>query len=137
MNNDFGAVAATLAKFYNGFGVRAWTEEGVPATEDDGTPLMPPYITYTLTCPQWRDVALHQVRVWTRSESNVQLMELTSKVLSAIGEGVTLPAVGANGYVTLDPGDPLVQMQPMDDPLYKVSYINLELGAIVAQKGAV
>ena len=137
MNGKFGAVAATLAKFYSGFGVRAWTEENVPATEDDGTPLNPPYITYTLVMPPWRGVTPHQARVWTRSESNAQLMEITDKVLEAVGDGVTLEAVGADGYVTIDPGTPLVQMQPMDDPLYKVSYINLELGAVIAQKGAV
>lgn len=137
MNTEFGAVAATLSAFYSSFGVRAWTEENVPATEDDGTPLQPPYITYTLVMPTWRGKTLHQARVWTRSESNVPLMELTGKVLEAIGDGVTLDAVGADGYVTIDPGEPLVQMQPMDDPLYKVSYINLELGAVIAQKGAV
>lgn len=135
MMNDPTVIAATLSRFYNGFGVRAWTEEAVPATEDDGRPLEPPYITYTLVCPPWRGAATHQARVWTRSESNEQVLALTGQILDAIGEGVTLPAVGGRGYVTIDPGEPLFQMQPMDESEYKVTYINLILGAIIAQKG--
>lgn len=135
MMNDPTIIAATLSNFYSGFGIRAWTEESVPATEDDGRPLEPPYITYSFACPTWRGNAMHQVRIWTRSESNAQVFEYAGKVLGAIGEGVTLEAVGGAGYVTIDPGEPLCQLQPMDEPEYKVAYINLILGAIVAQKG--
>lgn len=135
MMNDPAVIAATLHRFYSSFGVRAWTEEAVPATEDDGTELRPPYITYTLRIPPWSGTATHQVRVWTRSESNEEVLGITGRVLEAIGEGVTLEAVGGKGVVTLDPGEPLCQLQPMDEAEYKVMYINLILGAIVAQKG--
>lgn len=130
MNDDFGALSATLYAFYSGFGVPAYTEDAVPSDVKE------PYITYTLTCPAWRDTVTHQARVWTRSESNAQLMELTGRVLSMVADGLTLPVIGANGYVTLDPGTPFVQMQPIDDPLLKVSYINMILGAVFARKGA-
>lgn len=126
----FEAVAATLAAFYGSFGVPAYTEDSVPEDQKE------PYITYTLVCPDWRSTALHQARIWTRSESNAQLADLTDKLLNAIGEGVTIDAVGARGVVTIDPGTPLAQMQPMDDSELKVAYINLVLGAIIAQKGA-
>lgn len=135
MNESFGVIAATLNAFYSGFGVPAYPEDSVPIRDEDGELIEPPYITYTVVCPDWRGTAIHQARVWTRSESFMQAAELTDKVLAAIGQGVTLTAVGGRGYVTIDPGTPLVQMQPIDEPLYKVSYINLILGAIVAQKG--
>ena len=131
--NDIGVISATLYAFYSGFGVRAWSEEDVPATEDDGTPLKPPYITYSVVCPEWRENAIHQARIWTRSESNEEAFTLAGKVLEAIGEGVTLKAVGGKGYVTLDPGTPLAQKQPMDENEIRVVYINLILGAITAR----
>lgn len=135
MMNNPKVIAATLHAFWSGFGVRAWTEEAVPSTEDDGTPLKPPYITYSFTVPTWRESEMHQVRIWTQSESNEQVFDLAGKVLDAIGEGITLPAIEGKGYVTIDPGEPLVQLQPIDEPEYKVAYINLILGAIIAQKG--
>lgn len=130
MNDDFGALSATLYAFYSGFGVPAYTEDAVPSDVKE------PYITYTLTCPDWRETVTHQARVWTRSESNAQLMELTGKVLGEVSGGLSLPAVGADGCVTLDPGTPFVQMQPIDDPMIKVAYINMTLGAVFARKGA-
>lgn len=127
---NFEAVGATLAAFYNGFSVPAYTEDSVPSDEKE------PFITYTVVCPDWRETAIHQVRIWTRSESNAQMMQLADKVLGKIGDGITLRAVNADGYVTLDPGTPLVQMQPMENSDIRVAYINLVLGAVIAQKGA-
>lgn len=131
--NDIGVISATLYKFYSGFGVRAWSEEDVPTTEDDGTELKPPYITFSIVCPEWRESALHQARIWTRSESNEEAFAIAGRVLDAIGEGVTLEAVNGRGYVTLDPGTPLAQKQPMDEDDIRVVYINLILGAITAR----
>lgn len=133
MSNDFGVIAATLHAFYSGFGVPAYPENHVPEKDENGGEIQPPYITYTIVCPPWREAAVHQARVWTRSESFLKAAELTDRVLEAIGDGVTLDAVGGKGYVTLDPGSPLAQVQPMDEPLYKVAYINLVLGAITAR----
>lgn len=127
---SFEAVAATLAAFYGSFGVPAYTENGVPSEEKE------PFITYTVICPDWRGQEMNQIRIWTRSQSNQQLAKLTDKVLSAIGDGVTLEAIGADGYVTLDPGTPLVQINPMDEADIRTAYINVVLGAVIAQKGA-
>lgn len=131
--NDIGVISATLYAFYSKFGVRAWSEEDVPATEDDGTELKPPYITFSIECPAWRESVLHHAKVFTRSESNKEAFDLAGRVLDAIGEGVTLKAVGAKGYVTLDPGTPLAQKQPMDEDDIRVVHINLILGAITAR----
>lgn len=126
-------VAKCLQAFYSRFGWRAFPEESVPEKEDDGSELMPPYITYTVVQPRWDEYAVHQARIWTRSTSFVEAAYKAEEIIEAIGEGITLPVEG--GYVTLDPGTPLVQMQPIDDPLYKVAYINMQLGAFIAQKG--
>lgn len=126
-------VAKALNTFYSGFGLRAFPEDSVPEKEEDGSELLPPYITYTVVQPRWDEFAVHQARIWTRSTSFVDVASKADEILSVIGDGVTIPT--ENGYVTLDPGTPLVQMQPIDDPLYKVAYINLQLGAFIAQKG--
>lgn len=122
-------VARALQAFYSGFGLRAWPEDSVPDKEDDGSELLPPYITYTIVQPNWNENAAHHARVWTRSESFAQAMEKADEIKNAIGEGVLLPA--GDGYVCLRPGTPLIQMQPIDDPLYKVAYINLQINAFV------
>lgn len=126
-------VAKALQAFYSGFGLRAFPEDSVPEKEEDGSELLPPYITYTVVQPRWDEFAVHQARVWTRSTSFVEAANRAEAIIDAIGEGITIPVEG--GYITLDPGTPLVQMQPIDDPLYKVAYINLQLGAFIAQKG--
>lgn len=122
-------VASALQAFYSGFGMRAWPEHSVPKKEGDGSALLPPYITYTVVQPHWNENATHQARVWTRSESFAQAAGVADAIKTAIGEGVLLPA--GDGYVCLRPGTPLIQMQPIDDPLLKVAYINLQINAFV------
>lgn len=119
------SVAQALYGFYSSFGIPAYPEESVPSDAQL------PYITYTIVQPDWNENAVHQVRVWYRSESYVGINAKTDEILSAIGRGKMLEA--GDGYVCLRPGTPLVQPQPIDDPLLKVNYINLQLNAFLTR----
>lgn len=119
------SVAKALYSFYSGFGLPAYPEESVPSDAQL------PYITYTVVQPDWNENAIHQARVWYRSESYAGINAKTDEILTAIGRGKLLPA--GDGYVCLRPGTPLVQFQPIEDPLLKVTYINLQLNAFLTR----
>lgn len=118
-------MAKALYSFYAGFGLPAYPEEGVPSDA------ALPYITYTVIQPEWSQNAVHQARVWYKSESYVALNAKVDEIIRAIGSGLLLPA--GDGYVCLRPGTPLVQYQPIEDPLLKIAYINLQLNAYHTQ----
>lgn len=119
------SVAQALYAFYSGFGIPAYTEQSVPSDAQL------PYITYTVVEPGGLEAAVEQARVWYRSESYVGINAKTDEIVQAIGAGTLIPA--GDGFVCLRPGTPLVQPQPIDDPLLKVNYINLQLNAFLSR----
>lgn len=117
-------VAKALASFYGGFGLPAYTENGVPSEE----PL--PYITYTVPQSAFGTSAVHQVRVWYYGETNEEVNAKADEILDAIGRvGIQLPS--GDGYLVIYPGTgALAQNQPSDDTT-RIVYINLEIRCYV------
>lgn len=116
-------IAKALYAFYSGFGLPAYTEEGIPAEAQL------PYISYTLARSALFDAATHQVRIWYRGESNAPVNAKADEILAAIGQGVKLPVSG--GYVCIYPGSgALAQMQPSDEDL-RIVYLNLYIRSYV------
>ena len=116
------ATATALNGFFSSFGMPAWPEGSVP----EAAKL--PYITYTLTEPEWDESAMLQVRVWTRSDSFGPVNAATAAMLARVGRGVLIPA--GSGRICIRPGSPLAQHMPMPgDPELKVAYLNFQLNS--------
>lgn len=120
--------AKALNAFFCGFGIPAFTEYDVPDKFPDEHGEMqtvkPPYITYQLVEPDWRDGATMYARIWYRSTTYADVLAKADEIRSAIGEGISLPTYG--GAVYLVPGTPFSQNMPMEgDDTLKVVYINL------------
>lgn len=114
-------VAKALYGFWSTFGLPAYPEGNVPSDADL------PYITYTLTQPEWQSAAIHQARVWMRSESYAAINAKVDEITARIGSGILLAA--EPGYLCIRKGNPLVQFQDVGAPDLKVAYLNLQLNA--------
>lgn len=111
--------AQALDAFFSGFGWTACQEGTVP----DDEPL--PYITYSISIPEWNQKASMYVRVWDRSTSNERIIKKADQITAAIGDGVRLLFDG--GYLVIWPETPLIQIQVDEDHRY--AYINLSVNA--------
>ena len=60
--------AAALKTFFSGFGVPAYAAGSVP----DEVQL--PYITYSLSVPDWTQKATLYAQVWDRTRSNARIL---------------------------------------------------------------
>ena len=113
------SVAQALYAFWSGFDLPAYVEDNVPVEA------ALPYITYTLSDSGWDSPTTHQVRVWYRSTSYIDIAAKVDEIKARVGVGIVLPI--SSGGVTIRPGDPLVQFQPMDGTDLKVAYMNFQL----------
>lgn len=128
------ATARMLQAFYGSFGLRAYPEDSVPERDENGNELMPPYITYQVSVPDWRSNTLHHARVYDRSFSLENVSKKADEIATAIGEGITLKS--EDGYITLAPGQPFMQYQPTDEmDEIKIVYMNMEMGGYIRRKG--
>lgn len=91
-----------LDAFFNGFGIDAWEDGTVPNDQEF------PYITYTVSVPEWNQKATMIARVWDRTRSNARIIELADQITHAIGEGMNIPLEG--GHLILWPESPLIQI---------------------------
>lgn len=111
--------AAALKRFFGGFGLPAYQEGSVP----DETPL--PYITYSISTPEWSQKASMYAQVWDRTKSNAGIMQKADQITQAIGtEGKRIP-LDDGGYLVIWPETPLIQI--MVDGDYRSAYINLSV----------
>ena len=125
--------AIALHTFFSGFGIPAFVEYDVPDEfpdeHGDMQPVRPPYITYQLVEPDWRDSAPIYARVWYRSTSYTAINAKVDEIRAAIGEGVSIPT--DSGAVWLFKGSPFAQNMPMEgDDTLKVVYLNMIIHAI-------
>lgn len=111
--------AAALKTFFSGFGLPAYAVNSVP--ED----VQLPYITYSLSVPEWNQKASMYAQVWDRSRSNTRIITTADQITAAIGEGTTIPLEG--GYLAIWPETPLIQI--MVDGDFRSAYINLSINA--------
>ena len=89
----------------------------------------PPYITYQLVEPDWRDSSTLYARVWYRSTTWVNIGETVDAIKAAVSGGLTLTT--ESGIVMLNPGSPFSQEQPMEgDDTLKVIYLNFTIDAL-------
>lgn len=111
--------AAALKAFFSGFGLPAYQEGSVP--EDQNLP----YITYSLSAPEWNQKATMYARVWDRSTSNAFIISTADQITAAIGEMLRIPIDGGN--LVIWPETPLIQI--LVDGDYRNAYINLSMNA--------
>lgn len=110
--------AAALKTFFSGFGLPAYAEDSVP----DDVEL--PYITYSLSVPEWNQKASLYAQVWDRTTSNTKIIRVADQITAAIGEnGINIPVEG--GYLIIWPESPLIQI--MVDGDHRSAYINLSV----------
>lgn len=111
--------AAALKTFFSGFGIPAYAQDSVP--ED----VQLPYITYSLSSPEWNQKASLYAQVWDRSRSNTKVINYADQITAAIGEEKRIALTG--GHLVIWPETPLIQI--MVDGDYRSAYINLSINA--------
>ena len=112
-------VAAALKTFLSGFEMPAFQEDSVP---DD---IQLPYITYSLSEPEWNQKASMIVQVWDRTKSNERIIRTADQITQAIGERCDLELDG--GYLVIWPETPLIQTKV--DGGVRQALINLSINA--------
>ena len=111
--------AEALKTFFSGFGLPAYQEDTVP---DD---VSLPYISYSVSIPEWDQKASNYVRVWARTKSNTWIIQKADHILKSIGTGKKITFAG--GYLMIWPETPNVQIEVDGDVRY--AYINLSINS--------
>lgn len=111
--------AAALKTFFSGFDLPAYAEDSVP---DD---VALPYITYSVSVPEWNQKASMYAQVWDRTKSNTGIIRKADQITAAIGQGKNIPLEA--GYLVIWPESPLIQIRVDGD--YRSAYINLSVNA--------
>jgi len=111
--------AAALKSFFSGFGLPAYAVNTVP----EGVQL--PYITYSISVPEWNQKATMYAQVWDRSWSNTTIIRVADQITAAIRDGLKIDL--EDGYLVIWPESPLCQI--MTDGDYRSVYINLSINA--------
>lgn len=108
-----------LKAYYSGFGLPAYQENTVP--ED----VTLPYISFSISIPEWNQKASHYIRIWDRTKSNTRIVRVADQIAADIGICKTIRFEG--GYLTIWPETPLVQIQVDGDTRY--AYMNLSINS--------
>lgn len=111
--------ATALYDFFSGFGVPAFAENTVPEDQEL------PYITYSLSEPEWNTKASMYAQVFYRTKSNAIVNEKAGEIQQAIGLGKILQING--GYVVIWPESPFSQI--LVDGDVRRAYINLSVNS--------
>lgn len=115
--------AEALFRFFGGFDLPVYSEDGVPGTA------RPPYITIRLIDPDWRTTASYYARIWYRSATPAEVFAKADEIGAAIGEGVCIPT--AHGSVVLGKGANFAQKMAYEgDPALQCVYLDMVLQAL-------
>lgn len=115
------STAKALYEFFAGFGIPAYQAQLVPKEA------VLPYLTYSLSEPEWSRQSTFYVNVYYRNEkSNFDALQKADEIAAAIGEGIRLRCDG--GLIVIWPGTPLIQPLPSDGDV-QGAYINLSINA--------
>jgi len=117
--------AQALYEFWSGFGIPAYTIDTVPDEDENGDPVVPPYITYSLVETEPLESATHYAQVWYTSTSNAELSRKVDEIKEAIGDGVRIDCDG--GVVVIRPSTPFAQVNVDQDQVNRYAYLNLQL----------
>ena len=118
--------AATIYKFWSGFGLTVYEENTVP---EDATF---PYITYQLVTDSFDREVAATASLWYRSESWTAINAKTEEIARFIGGGGCLLDCDG-GFIWLKRGTPFAQnMGDESDDLIKRKYINVTVEYMTA-----
>ena len=112
--------AAALKTFFSGFGLPAYAVDSVP--ED----VQLPYITYSMSVPEWNTKASAYAQVWDRTKSNAGIIQVADQITAAIGDAGKRIALN-DGYLVIWLETPLTQI--MVDGDFRSAYINLSINS--------
>lgn len=112
--------AAALKTFLSSFNLPAYQAGGIP---DD---VSLPYISFSLSAPEWNQKASLYVQVWDRTNTNTGIISVADQITAAIGERKILP-LDDDGYLVIWPESPLIQI--MVDGDFRSAYINLSINS--------
>ena len=123
MNDRISKIVTALYTFFSGFGLDAYPEDTVP---DDA---QLPYITYSISIPDWENPTSLYANVYYRSASFAGISAKVGEIDEAIGPGAVIPL--DDGAIWLYKGTPFAQFMPMaGDPNLKRMYLNMSMQAI-------
>ena len=112
--------AAALKTFFGSFGLPAYSADSVPENVEL------PYITYSVSVPEWNQKASMYAQVWDRTKSNAGIMAKADQITAAIGDGgKIIPIEG--GYLVLWLETPMIQIVVDGD--FRSAYINLSINS--------
>ena len=114
------STAAALKTFFSGFGLPAYDVESVPPD------VTLPYITYSVSDPEWRQKASIYAQIWYRTTSNTQVSRKADQILADIGEGKRID-LAEGGHLLIWPENPACQILKDGDIRY--AYINLSINS--------
>lgn len=111
----------TLNEFWNGFGLKAYDENGVP----DGTSL--PYITYETIVDSFGYPTAQTASIWYRSSRWVEVTEKEMQIADFIGRGGRMLAY-TGGAMWIKMANPWAQrMTDASDDMVKRIILNVEI----------
>lgn len=113
------STAAALKTFFSGFGLPAFDVDSVPPD------VTLPYITYSVSDPEWNRKASLYAQVWYRTTSNTPVIRKADEILAAVGEGLNIPLGG--GHLMLWPENPVCQILKDGDVRY--AYLNFSMNS--------
>lgn len=113
--------AEAIYEFMSSFGIPAYAADTVPKEA------ALPYLTYSLSEPEWSSIQTFYVTVYYRNEtSNRASLAKADEIAGRIGSGIRLPCTG--GVVVIWPSSPLIQALPPNGDV-RGAYINLAINA--------
>ena len=114
--------AQALYAFFSSFSIPADVENTEP---DDAAP---PYITYELVEPDWRENMSFHATLWYRDTSLAAISAKISEIRTALAEGISIKTESGAVYLWRDGN--FAQIQSMDgDPTSKRGYLSLIMQA--------
>ena len=114
--------AQALYAFFSSFSIPAYSEN----TEPDNA--APPYITYELVEPEWRENMSFHATLWYRDTSFAAISAKVDQIRDALGEGISIKTQSGAVYLWRDTH--FAQIESMDgDPTLKRGYLSLIMQA--------
>ena len=108
-------LATELYQLWSSFDIPAYPEYSVPSNAEM------PYITYTLPLGDFKDQTTHQIRLWYKDTSLVDINSKSDEIIAKIGSGMFLKTF------SIFKGQPLSQLQSSEDINLKIIYMNFIL----------
>lgn len=117
-------VASALYTFFSGFGIPAYEENSVP---DDAAL---PYITYSVSVPEWDETASISASVWNMGTSAREAMTKAEEIIQKIRHSPSVPVPDGSGVLWLFLENPPAQEVPTESDNVKVIALNIGFHAL-------